>query len=78
HLRTGLPIPDGLAVLDLDRAEAWQALPATNPDVLLGPENLAYVIYTSGSTGKPKGAGNRHVALHNRLAWMQEAYSLTA
>jgi non-ribosomal peptide synthetase component F len=34
------------------------------------------VIYTSGSTGKPKGAGNRHVALHNRLEWMQEAYNL--
>ncbi|QHW08377.1 non-ribosomal peptide synthase/polyketide synthase [Pseudomonas putida] len=78
HLRDGLPIPAGLAVLDLDRAEAWDALDAHNPDVALHPENLAYVIYTSGSTGKPKGAGNRHIALHNRLAWMQEAYSLTA
>ncbi|WP_054886198.1 non-ribosomal peptide synthase/polyketide synthase [Pseudomonas sp. NBRC 111130] len=78
HLRDGLPIPAGLAVLDLDRAEAWSALGAHNPEVALHPENLAYVIYTSGSTGKPKGAGNRHVALHNRLAWMQEAYQLTA
>ncbi|WP_176509040.1 non-ribosomal peptide synthetase [Pseudomonas urethralis] len=78
HLRDGLPIPEGLAVLDLDRAEAWRALDARNPEVQLHPENLAYVIYTSGSTGKPKGAGNRHVALHNRLAWMQEAYPLTA
>ncbi|MBS3183954.1 non-ribosomal peptide synthase/polyketide synthase [Pseudomonas sp. PCH44] len=78
HLRDGLPIPAGLAVLDLDRAEAWDALGAHNPEVALHPENLAYVIYTSGSTGKPKGAGNRHVALHNRLAWMQEAYQLTA
>ncbi|PIK74945.1 amino acid adenylation domain-containing protein, partial [Pseudomonas sp. 382] len=78
HLRDGLPIPAGLAVLDLDRAEAWSALEASNPAVELHPENLAYVIYTSGSTGKPKGAGNRHVALHNRLAWMQEAYQLTA
>ncbi|MFJ4068427.1 non-ribosomal peptide synthase/polyketide synthase [Pseudomonas sp. NPDC089996] len=77
HLRDGLPIPAGLAVLDLDRAQAWSALDAHNPDVALHPENLAYVIYTSGSTGKPKGAGNRHVALHNRLAWMQEAYQLT-
>ncbi|WP_236167628.1 AMP-binding protein, partial [Pseudomonas fulva] len=42
------------------------------------PEHLAYVIYTSGSTGKPKGAGNRHVALANRLYWMQQAYELTA
>ncbi|WP_409261960.1 amino acid adenylation domain-containing protein, partial [Pseudomonas putida] len=78
HLRDGLPIPAGLAVLDLDRAEAWSALDAHNPGVRLHPENLAYVIYTSGSTGKPKGAGNRHVALHNRLAWMQEAYQLNA
>ncbi|MCU0127309.1 AMP-binding protein, partial [Pseudomonas vlassakiae] len=57
HLRDGLPIPAGLAVLDLDRAEAWSALGAHNPEVALHPENLAYVIYTSGSTGKPKGAG---------------------
>ncbi|WP_054886199.1 non-ribosomal peptide synthetase [Pseudomonas sp. NBRC 111130] len=78
HLRDGLPIPAGLTVLDLDRTEAWSALGAHNPDVALHPENLAYVIYTSGSTGKPKGAGNRHIALHNRLAWMQEAYQLTA
>ena len=78
HLREGLPIPAGLPVLDLDRAEAWSALDARNPEVQLHPENLAYVIYTSGSTGKPKGAGNRHVALHNRLAWMQEAYPLSA
>ena len=42
------------------------------------PENLAYLIYTSGSTGKPKGAGNTHAGLHNRLAWMQDAYGLTA
>ncbi|TKJ54752.1 non-ribosomal peptide synthetase, partial [Pseudomonas sp. CFBP13506] len=31
-----------------------------------------------GSTGKPKGAGNRHVALTNRLCWMQGAYGLDA
>ncbi|WP_409488687.1 amino acid adenylation domain-containing protein [Pseudomonas promysalinigenes] len=78
HLREGLPIPEGLSVLDLDRAQAWQGLDAGNLNVALHPENLAYVIYTSGSTGKPKGAGNRHVALHNRLAWMQEAYQLSA
>ncbi|MFJ3463657.1 non-ribosomal peptide synthase/polyketide synthase [Achromobacter spanius] len=42
------------------------------------PEQLAYLIYTSGSTGEPKGAGNRHVAVCNRLAWMQRAYRLDA
>ncbi|MEB3440718.1 amino acid adenylation domain-containing protein, partial [Pseudomonas sp. A2] len=46
------------------------------PACRLHPENLAYVIYTSGSTGRPKGAGNRHLALYNRLAWMQQAYAL--
>ena len=38
--------------------------------------NLAYMIYTSGSTGTPKGAANTHAGLHNRLAWMQDAYGL--
>ena len=42
-----------------------------------GLDGLAYVIYTSGSTGKPKGAANTHEGLHNRLAWMQDAYGLT-
>ncbi|MDV3438226.1 non-ribosomal peptide synthase/polyketide synthase [Pseudomonas otitidis] len=78
HLRDGLPIPAGLPVLELDRPAAWASASDANPEVPLHPENLAYVIYTSGSTGKPKGAGNRHIALHNRLAWMQEAYQLSA
>ena len=43
----------------------------------LRPGHLAYMIYTSGSTGKPKGAANTHEGLHNRLAWMQDAYGLT-
>ncbi|HSL81550.1 MAG TPA: amino acid adenylation domain-containing protein, partial [Thermoanaerobaculia bacterium] len=42
------------------------------------PSALAYAIYTSGSTGRPKGAGVSHAAIVNRLAWMQEAYGLTA
>ena len=43
----------------------------------LHADHLAYMIYTSGSTGKPKGAANTHAGLHNRLAWMQDAYGLT-
>ena len=50
--------------------------PEGNPDIPLNGEHLAYVIYTSGSTGLPKGAANRHAALANRLAWMQQAYGL--
>jgi amino acid adenylation domain-containing protein/non-ribosomal peptide synthase protein (TIGR01720 family) len=49
-----------------------------NPNITIKGEQLVYVIYTSGSTGKPKGVANTHGALYNRLAWMQEAYSLTS
>jgi len=69
--------PAGLRTLDpgtLDLA----AQPASDPVMEVHPENLAYVIYTSGSTGRPKGAANRHGALANRLAWMQQAYGLEA
>ncbi|WP_133595275.1 non-ribosomal peptide synthetase, partial [Azoarcus indigens] len=76
-LRAQLPLPGGLAVLELDTL-ALTAEPAHNPDVPLSGENLAYVIYTSGSTGRPKGAANRHHALYNRLKWMQDAYRLNA
>ncbi|WP_223514289.1 non-ribosomal peptide synthase/polyketide synthase [Pseudomonas sp. GL-B-19] len=77
HLQAQLPTPDTVRTLCL-RAEAdWLSeLPSDDLPNLAVAENLAYVIYTSGSTGKPKGAGNRHVALHNRLEWMQQAYNL--
>jgi amino acid adenylation domain-containing protein len=63
-----------LDTLDLDAAELDGPLPAL--PVL--PDSLAYVIYTSGSTGRPKGAMNTHRAIVNRLAWMQETYTLSA
>ncbi|MFJ2689363.1 non-ribosomal peptide synthase/polyketide synthase [Pseudomonas sp. NPDC087336] len=77
HLLAQLPTPDSVRTLCLQaRAEWLSDLPGEDlPNLAVG-ENLAYMIYTSGSTGKPKGAGNRHVALHNRLEWMQQAYSL--
>ena len=65
-----------LTTLELDRLDL-NLEPSHNPQVTLHGENLAYLIYTSGSTGKPKGVGNRHCALSNRLAWMQEAYELS-
>jgi amino acid adenylation domain-containing protein len=79
HVRARLPAGPGLQVLELDAPDLRQELarqPAHDPEVALHGENLAYVIYTSGSTGKPKGAANRHSALYNRLAWMQDAYRL--
>ncbi|CAG8871172.1 Tyrocidine synthase 3 [Pseudomonas fluorescens] len=72
-----LPVPAALPTLLLDVPEDLDTELA-NPQVALSPEHLAYVIYTSGSTGKPKGAGNRHLALSNRLYWMQQAYGLDA
>lgn len=42
----------------------------------VAPDDLAYVIYTSGSTGPPKGVAVPHKAVMNRLAWMQETYTL--
>ncbi|HEX5658179.1 MAG TPA: amino acid adenylation domain-containing protein, partial [Polyangiales bacterium] len=69
--------PAQLLCLDSDRA-LLDREPRTAPAVSVHAQQLAYTIYTSGSTGRPKGAGNSHRALHNRLAWMQERYRLTA
>ncbi|WP_137807928.1 non-ribosomal peptide synthase/polyketide synthase [Pseudomonas sp. G(2018)] len=77
HLLAQLPTPDSVRTLCLHSDADWLSdLPGTDPSNLAIAENLAYMIYTSGSTGKPKGTGNRHVALHNRLEWMQQAYNL--
>ncbi|SDQ57639.1 non-ribosomal peptide synthase domain TIGR01720/amino acid adenylation domain-containing protein [Pseudomonas sp. UC 17F4] len=73
-VRERLPVPADVECLLLDQPQdGW---PVSNPACYPHPQNLAYVIYTSGSTGKPKGAANRHLALTNRLCWMQQAYGL--
>jgi len=51
--------------------------PTTAPKVCISPEQLAYVLYTSGSTGQPKGVAIPHAGIVNRLAWMQQQYTLT-
>ncbi|MHC8406522.1 non-ribosomal peptide synthase/polyketide synthase [Pseudomonas sp. TMB3-21] len=72
-----LPTPDHVRTVCLHAEADWlDDMPGDDLSNLALAENLAYVVYTSGSTGKPKGAGNRHVALHNRLEWMQQAYKL--
>ncbi|MEU5868203.1 amino acid adenylation domain-containing protein [Nonomuraea sp. NPDC047529] len=47
-------------------------------DPVTGPDDAAYLIYTSGSTGRPKAVVNTHRGIVNRLAWMQDAFGLTA
>ncbi|MBU2969542.1 amino acid adenylation domain-containing protein [Pseudoalteromonas sp. C2R02] len=49
-------------------------LEAQNPDVKINPKDAAYIIFTSGSTGVPKGVVNSHLAISNRLLWMQEEF----
>ena len=65
----------------MPRNARWRAAadaPLTAPPLATcSRAHLAYLIYTSGSTGKPKGRPTRHEGLHNRLAWMQDAYRLT-
>jgi len=75
RVRGCLPACVGMRVLELDALDVLDER-GHDPQVAVHGENLAYVIYTSGSTGRPKGAANRHCALHNRLAWMQDAYRL--
>jgi amino acid adenylation domain-containing protein/non-ribosomal peptide synthase protein (TIGR01720 family) len=67
----------GVSLAMLDELDITE-FSAENIEISIEGGQLAYVIYTSGSTGKPKGVANTHGALHNRLAWMQEAYSLTS
>src|SRR6185312_13982009 len=76
---TKLSLPDGVSGIKLDGlADVVAGMPSSSPPLKdLSPANLAYMIYTSGSTGRPKGAANSHEGLHNRLAWMQDAYRLT-
>ncbi|MBK5530550.1 non-ribosomal peptide synthetase [Pseudomonas sp. TH06] len=76
HLLDALPLSGQVQTLLIEAS--LEGFASANPDVAVTGENLAYVIYTSGSTGKPKGAGNRHVALTNRLCWMQQAYEIGA
>lgn len=71
-------LPKSLQVICLDAD--WKAIaeqPTHNLNTNVTPENLAYIIYTSGSTGKPKGAMNTHIAVANRLLWMQATYQIT-
>ena len=78
HLNPGIAVgSDVVSLAMLDELDITE-FSAENLEISIEGGQLAYVIYTSGSTGKPKGVANTHGALYNRLAWMQEAYSLTS
>ncbi|MEV7727359.1 amino acid adenylation domain-containing protein [Streptomyces sp. NPDC087917] len=66
-----------LAVVALDRPQAWAHLPATAPTALADPDHLAYVIYTSGSTGRPKGVEVTRRGMANHLLAKVEDLELT-
>ncbi len=78
RLAGSIPAHKGKVIrLDADWPEIAKES-AANPRSAAGAQNLAYMIYTSGSTGRPKGAMNTHVAIVNRLLWMQDEYKLNA
>ncbi|MGY4641860.1 non-ribosomal peptide synthase/polyketide synthase [Pseudomonas sp. TE24901] len=75
HLRDRLPLPSGLATLEIDQVDApWAQCSEDNPQRAFEPQSLAYVIYTSGSTGKPKGVAISHAAL-SEFAGIAAQYS---
>ncbi len=67
------------AVIALDTERpALAAEPTTAPDGGGELDDPAYLLYTSGSTGTPKAVQVPHRGLHNRIAWMQDAFRLRA
>ncbi|GAA0894231.1 hypothetical protein GCM10009122_39110 [Fulvivirga kasyanovii] len=63
---------DSVSVILLEECENCPPLKRT----IVRSNDLAYVIYTSGTTGVPKGVMIDHLALLNRLQWMQRKYEL--
>nr|WP_227027228.1 non-ribosomal peptide synthetase [Corallococcus soli] len=74
-------MPEGAGLACVLDDGAWAAglepsASARPPPDGAGLDHPAYCIFTSGSTGRPKGALVTHRGIHNRIAWMQDAYGL--
>ncbi|RYZ32874.1 MAG: amino acid adenylation domain-containing protein, partial [Myxococcaceae bacterium] len=74
-------MPEGAGLACVLDDDAWAAglepsASARPPPDGAGLDHPAYCIFTSGSTGRPKGALVTHRGIHNRIAWMQDAYGL--
>ncbi len=75
---TGLKIPEGITILDIEPVALAHDPTAGNVDGDPQSADTAYIIYTSGSTGRPKGVAVAHGALLNFLQSMRDQPGLTA
>ncbi|MDF3932683.1 non-ribosomal peptide synthetase [Pseudomonas citronellolis] len=75
RLRGRLPLPAGVACLELDGLRLDDE-DSDLPVVALEGEHLAYIIYTSGSTGRPKGVSVAHAPLAMHCAAIGELYGM--
>ncbi len=74
-------IDDAKPAVVLDHPDAVRVVrdqPAPPPRPATDPSAWVYVLYTSGSTGRPKGVAVAHAGIVNRIAWLQDAYPLSA
>jgi nonribosomal peptide synthetase DhbF len=72
---SSIELPDGVAILDLDRLS--EAGSPDDPVIGAVSSDTAYVIYTSGSTGRPKGVAVSHGAMMNFLWSMRRRPGLS-
>ncbi|MDJ1156672.1 amino acid adenylation domain-containing protein [Chelatococcus sp. SYSU_G07232] len=76
RLAARLPDLPGTMLVACD-GPAPSAMPGTDPDVPVHPDQLAYLIYTSGSTGRPKGVAVAHGPLAAHCLATGDLYDMT-
>lgn len=78
HLDSLTPYINESQICLVEDKASWEGYGNDNPNIDCHAKDLMYIMYTSGSTGKPKGVMNTHIALNNRLQWMQKEYDLSS